>query len=145
MDIYSRLFSSLDYIRTFIQIVRFQHIYSNVLIKQNKTCYATKDLYFKNSTLYINKISPYFVFKVIHTFICEYNKWTNIFRYSFMKFFYHQIYLDIYLWEIHTLKCIWLFIHQRKMAFVTHWHGVQCALNKPFEGSWWSSFIVMIF
>ena len=34
-------FFSLEYIRTFIHIVRFQQIYSNVFVEQNKTCYAT--------------------------------------------------------------------------------------------------------
>ena len=40
-DIHSRPFSPLEYIRTLIRIVRFQRIFSNVFIEQNKTCYAT--------------------------------------------------------------------------------------------------------
>ena len=49
-----RLFSPLEYIQTFIQIVRFQRIYSNVFIGQNKTCYAT---YVKQCDLYFIKLN----------------------------------------------------------------------------------------
>ena len=41
LDIHSRLYPPLEYIRTFIRIVRFEWIYSNVFIMQNKTFYAT--------------------------------------------------------------------------------------------------------
>ena len=94
-------FSPLEYIRTFIPIVRFQQIYSNVFIEQNKTFYATNvkifDLKKKKLTYYIIKISPYFAFKFIGTFICEYSNCTNRFGYSFMKNVDDQIYLDILL------------------------------------------------
>ena len=39
-DIYLRFYFPLEYIPTFIRIVRFQQIYSNVFIKQNRTFYA---------------------------------------------------------------------------------------------------------
>ena len=94
-------FSPVEYIWTFIQIVRFQQIYSNTFMEQSKTCYATNvkkfDLSFKNLTSYMIKIGPYFAFQFTRTFICEYTTWTNIFGYSFTQVFDHQMYLDIHL------------------------------------------------
>ena len=56
LDIHLRLFSPLEYIQTFIWIVRFQQIYSNVFIEQNKTCYATHVKQFDLSCIKFNML-----------------------------------------------------------------------------------------
>ena len=50
-----------------------------------------------NKICYFNKISPYFVFKFVRTFIHEYTTWTNVFGYSFMKNVDNRKYWNIHL------------------------------------------------
>ena len=96
-------FSPHEYIRTFIRNVRFQQIHCFEAAQQSKICYSKKHRQNNISAINVLKKSPvlisyliftirfakifgqYFSFGYIHTFICEYTTWTNIFGHSFVK------------------------------------------------------------
>ena len=105
-EIFSRLYSPLEYIWTFIWIVRFQWIYSNIFIKQNKTCYSKSLKQFDLSLIKFTRL-------------CNSNQ----------SILCIQIYLYINLWVHYMYKYIWTFIYEKLWplnifghAFVSNFH-----------------------
>ena len=140
-DIHLRLFSSYEYIGTFIRNVRFQQKQwfeaiqqKNILLKKIKAIWHFSDWC-------LNKYScPHLLYHLHYPFIfiCQ-NIWSTFFIWiylyihswiyymdKYIRTFFHEnvdnwIYLDIHLWLIGSNKYVWIFIHQRKITFATHW------------------------
>ena len=73
--------------------------------------------------LFAKIFGQYFSFGYIYTLICEYMEeyiWTFI-----RENVYNWIYSDIHSWVIGSNEYIWIFIHQRKITFATHWFQLQ--------------------